>query len=346
MNKIFHFDQFPEPGGVSRVVNMLIDRFGGEHNSVAISSALRQLSASQADVLVVHTATAWSRLPYLAALRLKNRTSKIILVEHHYTRAFEQLNVPHKWRFRALLKCAYGLVDHVVSVSRGQAQWMKDLCLVLGEKIAVIPCTVDLARFERIDLPRSHSGPMRLGALGRLYPQKGFETLIEAMRAIAPEIATLEIAGSGPLETDLKARAQSLPHVTFRGWTDPVGFYAAVDAIVMPSLWEPGAVACWEARAAGRPMIVSDVDGLPEQVPMTVGFVTKASDAEALAHSILELANADRLALAQEARRSTSGSFERALEAWGALLTRAALPMAADKPWTATLGAHKEHRPV
>ena len=43
----------------------------------------------------------------------------------------------------------------------------------------------------------------------------------------------------------------------------------------MPSRWEPFGLSCLEAQAAGRPVLVSDVDGLPEQVAAGGGHIVR-----------------------------------------------------------------------
>src|SRR5206468_3572974 len=47
-------------------------------------------------------------------------------------------------------------------------------------------------------------------SVGRLHPQKGHDVLIEAWRRLGPAAPPLRIAGKGPLEADLRARAAGL----------------------------------------------------------------------------------------------------------------------------------------
>jgi glycosyltransferase involved in cell wall biosynthesis len=314
-------------GGVTRLLNSLTQSFGntGSQEIRSVETGWRpapmlRSAGARPDIIVVHFTAAWRKLPFLASLRLRASGARIILVEHSYTGAFEERCVRHKGRFRAMLRLAYRMVDQVVAVSHGQTEWLMRAGLVTQDRLVVIPCVLDLAAFSALPLPQPPTLPMRLGAFGRFAPQKGFDILISAMRDVPPDIATLELAGYGPDEGSLRAAAAGLPHVRIRDRVDPVAFLAGLDAVTMPSRWEAGAVACWEARAAGRPMIVTDVDGLPEQVPPSIGIVVPPENAARLAAAIIDLAQADRSAMAHSARHSTQGAYGIVLAAWQAIL--------------------------
>lgn len=314
-------------GGVTRLLDSLLQTLGntGAHEIRTVQTGWRpapmlRSAGARPDIIVVHFTSAWRKLPFLASLRLRAPGARIILVEHSYTGGFEERCVRQKGRFRAMLRLAYRMVDQVVAVSHGQADWLRRAGLVAQDRLVVIPCVLDLAAFSALPLPQAPTLPMRLGAFGRFAPQKGFDVLIRAMRDVPPEIATLELAGYGPDEDSLRSAAADLPHVRIRDRVDPVAFLAELDAVTMPSRWEAGAVSCWEARAAGRPMIVSDVDGLPEQVPPSIGIVVPPENAARLAAAIIDLARADRSAMAHSARRSTLGAYGAVLVGWQAVL--------------------------
>ena len=327
MPTILHLLDDTALGGVIRLLDSLIQSLGNAaaHKIRTVQTDWRpaptlRSAGARPDIIVVHFTSAWRKLPLLASLRLRAPAARIILVEHSYTGAFEDRCVRHKGRFRAMLRLAYGMVDQVVAVSHGQADWLSRAGLVTQNRLVVIPCVLDLAAFSALPLPQAPTLPMRLGAFGRFAPEKGFGILLSAMRDVPTEIATLELAGYGPDEVSLRAAAENLPHVRIRDRVDPVAFLAGLDAVTMPSRWEAGAVACWEARAAGRPMIVSDVDGLPEQVPPSIGIVVPPENAARLAAAIIDLARADRSAMAHSARQSTQGAYGGVLASWQAIL--------------------------
>lgn len=324
MTRVLHLIDDAALGGVTRLLDSLIAELSAtdRHDRVHTATRLRLPGPIDADVVVVHFTMAWAKLPFLAALRWRCRHRRVVLVEHTYTQAFEAARVTTRRRFRLMLRLAYGLVDQVVAVSAGQARWMAHAGLLPAARIRVIPCVNDLSAFAALELPRA-AGPLRLGAFGRFDQQKGYDTLIEAMRHVPAHTARLFLAGYGADEAALRAAAASIDSVSVEGRVDPVAFTARMDAIVIPSRWEAGAVTCWEARAAGRPLIVTDVDGLPEQVPPTVGIVVPPDDPVRLAEAIRTLAAADRGPMTRAARHSTQGAFAGAIAAWRAVLSGA-----------------------
>ncbi len=324
MKKIAHVLDDVALGGVTQLLKSLTACLADDfaHQSCVATTRFAIAPRIDADVIVVHLTMGWSKLPFLISLRQRNPKARLILVEHSYTRSFEAACVPSPWRFRLMLRLAYSVPEKIVAVSEGQARWITEAGLALPERVVVIPCVVDLSRFTAIPAPVHEPGaPLRLGAFGRYHRQKGFDTLIAAMRLVPARIARLEIAGYGEDEMALRQAADGLAHVTIGDRADAVAFLSRVDAVVMPSRWEAGAVSCWELRAAGRPAIVAAVDGLPEQVPPSIGHVVPPDNPQALAAAIHALAGADLQTMSAHARQSTHGAFTRVLRAWRDLLS-------------------------
>ena len=315
-------------GGVTRNLDTLADRLGSGfiHQRHVVCARASVPPHLDADVIAVHVTMAWSKLPFLAALRMRAGRRPVVLVEHSYTGAYEQLQVGARSRFRAMLRLAYGRVDRVVAVSHGQAAWMRAARLVPVAKLAVIPATTDCARLFDLALPQP-SGPLRLGGYGRYCRQKGFDTLIDAMRRIAPDTATLQLAGFGPDTMALRTAAADCPHITVGGPVDDLArFLAGVDAVVIPSRFEAFGQVALEARAAGRPLIASRVDGLVEQVAAGAGLLVAPDDPRALAAAITHLGTMPVEAMGYAARWSATGHLERSVGLWQRLLVELAQP--------------------
>ena len=109
-----------------------------------------------------------------------------------------------------------------------------------------------------------------------------------------------------------------MPNVRVGGAVDDVAaFLASVDAVVVPSRWEAFGQVALEARAAGRPVIVTAVDGLIEQVEPGCGVQVPAGDTEKLAAALRGLAGAEGFAaMAFAARASTDDHMARSVAAW------------------------------
>lgn len=134
-------------------------------------------------------------------------------------------------------------------------------------------------------------------AVGRLHPQKGYDVLIAALPHLAG--AVVAVAGDGPLEAELRARA---PQVRWLGRrTDVADLLAAADVVVLPSRWEARSLTAQEALRAGRPLVCADVGGLPELVG-DGALLVPAGDPDALGGAVRRLLDDPALAAALAAR--------------------------------------------
>ena len=264
--KIVHLVDDTTAGGVMRMLDHLMSQPGLAHQSLRkLTRGSLSPGRIDADVIVSHLTISWRGLPGLIALRAMNPGARIIHVEHSYTRAFTALNVARKARFFALLRVAYSLFDRVVAVSRAQAAWLEERRLVDAGALAVIPPDVPLGALA--NLPRPTGLPRVVGAIGRLERQKGFDVLIEAFRLCPRRDARLLIFGEGSERAHLEVLAAGDDRIDFRGHAeDPAAAYGEVDLVAMPSRWEAFGLVAREARAAGRPVIQSTVDGLADQI--------------------------------------------------------------------------------
>lgn len=314
-------------GGVTRFLDALEKRMGpGFQHRRELAAPRKSLPAAcDSDVIVVHFAMSWAKLPYLALLRARKPQTPIVIVEHGYSAAFERLHVSSKRRFRSLLRIAYALADRVVAVSYGQAQWQRQSRLLPAIKLHVIRPFTDCEILTSIAQPSPGSGPLRLGAFGRYCAQKDFATLIEAMRLVAPSTAALALRGFGDDKHALQQQARLLPHVTIG---DSVGnladFLSGTDAIAVPSAFEPFGQVALEARLAARPLIVTDIDGLPEQVEPSFGMVIRPASAHDMAAAIEAMAASHHRpewsAMCDAARASAMEHASTSVKRWQQLL--------------------------
>jgi glycosyltransferase involved in cell wall biosynthesis len=141
-----------------------------------------------------------------------------------------------------------------------------------------------------------HAGPgEKLVVLsGRLVYEKGFQVALAALPAVVRRVGQMRfvIAGTGPHEAELRARARALgldAHGAFLGWVghDALdALYRVADVCVVPSLYEPFGLVALEAMAAGCPCVVADTGGLREIVPDDAGLRVRPGDPRALADAV------------------------------------------------------------
>ncbi|WP_433207401.1 glycosyltransferase family 4 protein [Dactylosporangium sp. CS-047395] len=143
----------------------------------------------------------------------------------------------------------------------------------------------------RTELGAEPGQPLIL-AVGRLHPQKGFETLVSAAarwRDRDPEPFTA-IAGSGPSYMSLAQRI-SVEHAAVHllgHRADVPDLLGAADLVVATSVWEGQPLFVQEALAAGVPLVSTAVGGVPDVVGAAARLVPPA-DVEAVHDAVVEL---------------------------------------------------------
>ncbi|MGH4007419.1 MAG: glycosyltransferase [Pseudonocardiaceae bacterium] len=182
---------------------------------------------------------------------------------------------------------------------------------VPAQRVAVVPCGVDLNRFTPHGPRASRDGRYRILSLGRLVPRKGVETTIRALPGV-PD-AELVIAGGGDATTEaerarLAAIAQECgvrERVRLVGRIprqDVPALLRSADVVVSVPWYEPFGMVPLEATACGVPVVASAVGGhLDTIVDGRTGALVPPRDAGALAHRVREL-------LADPARLASIGS--------------------------------------
>ena len=170
--------------------------------------------------------------------------------------------------------------------------------------------------------------------VGRLVPEKGIETLLDAWEAARHDREVLCLAGEGPLRG-----RRAGPNVVYAGHVERSALpaaYAAADVVVVPSLatWsflEPWGLVCNEAMHQGRPVIATTAVGAAAGGLVRdgeTGLVVPDGDPAALAGAIrgllgdLELRErlgaAGRAAVADFSHEAAADAFGEALRAVGA----------------------------
>lgn len=176
----------------------------------------------------------------------------------------------------------------------------------------LIPYGADPASFNPLEDARSEirqsmgikEGEKILYCCGRLVYKKGFEYAIRALPEVLsklPEVKLI-ITGKGDLEAELKALAVQLgveKQVRFEGavpHTEIPHYLAACDLFLLPSVIDKSGNVdglpntLLEAMAAGRPVVASEVAGVPLAVQNgRNGRLVPPGDPEALAGAVVEL---------------------------------------------------------
>lgn len=122
--------------------------------------------------------------------------------------------------------------------------------------------------FECGPLEDSEEGDFAL-SLGRMVATKGLKYMVEAMRDVD---CKLIVCGKGPEEKRIRKQVSELgleDRVELRGYVseeEKARLMGSCRFFVMPSLFESFGLAAVELMSHGRPLICTNVNGLPETV--------------------------------------------------------------------------------
>lgn len=235
------------------------------------------------------------------------------------------------------------VVAGMLAVHRGRGTWRRDVdrFVVLAEfardrlarggvprsRISVVP------NFAQPDGPPADGPGEGLLFVGRLSPEKGLGTLLEAWRGAAID-GSLRIAGDGPLAPDVRAAAEGDPRIVPLGRLEAGAIrdeMRRARALVVPSTtYENCPMTVIEAYAVGRPVIASGHGGLGELVEDgETGLRVRPGDAAGLRAALERASNgpADMLAMGRAARARFEARYapEAAYGALRAVYRQAAL---------------------
>jgi glycosyltransferase involved in cell wall biosynthesis len=142
-------------------------------------------------------------------------------------------------------------------------------------------------------LPRPRDGKIVFGYIGRLCEPKGLELLLDAFTSASDQNWMLVVAGSGEAGYEARLRSKfAHSRIEFAGHVTPREFFPGVDFTIVPSIWEdtlPSVV--FESLLYGRPVLGSDLGGIPEMLNDENGLLFGAGDRESLVQRMQEAAD-------------------------------------------------------
>jgi len=201
--------------------------------------------------------------------------------------------------------------DRIIAVSEAVKAWTVKHENIDLEKFVTIYNGIDVSRFalpinvdeKKKELRLDPRFPV-IGTVGTLTEQKGHKYLLEALAKVTeviPDVKLL-IVGDGHLRTELEELSAEFgvgENVIFCGCRrDIPEILAILDLFVLSSLGEGLSLVTLEAQVCGKPVVASNVDGIPEAVnDGQTGLLVPPEDPERLATAIITLLQDRELAM-------------------------------------------------
>src|SRR6266699_1313029 len=183
--------------------------------------------------------------------------------------------------------------DITIVLNTSVQRWIKQY----KNEVYYLPNGVDLELFDKP--PKQETSNYNLLFLGRLEKIKGVESLIQAIPFIIKVFpqTTLTIVGDGGNKTDLFNLTKNLQlekHIQFTGWVehkDLDTYYEKASLVVVPSIVADAfPLVILEAMSAGRPVIGTNIGGIPEIIDDKVdGYLVEPENPEQIADKVIKL---------------------------------------------------------
>jgi glycosyltransferase involved in cell wall biosynthesis len=286
-----------------------IDELGREisplRDLVATVKLARLIRRERPQILHTHTAKAGT-VGRVAALLAGRRRPPIIVHTFHGHVLRGYFGPLRSRMFRLLERWLASRTTALIAVSPQVRDDLVSLGVAPPERFVVVRLGIELD--ERVAPERNGRAESRrylgiagdrfaVGWIGRMTAVKRTDDVLVAFKRLRAEgvDAVLCMVGDGPDRPQLEQRAHELGvvrHTIFLGYQEEVAaFYAAFDALVLPSSNEGTPVSAIEALAAGRPVVATRVGGVPDVVlEGEDGFLVEPGATDDLADRLAQLA--------------------------------------------------------
>lgn len=291
-------------GLVSNFEQVKMSRAIGGNDLKAIREVRKQIKHYQPDIVYAHSSKAGA-IARVADIGLKNHC----------------IYNPHGWAFNmrcsrkkrkiytAIEKMAAPFCEKIICISDAEKQSALKKKICCEDKLQVIYNGVDIEAYENSshgEVQRMYLGipeeAFVVGMIGRISQQKAPDIFVKAAKIIKQAIpkAHFIIVGSGELEPEVREYAQKncfadTLHIT--GWVEnPTSYVELFDVACLLSRWEGFGLALPEYMMAGKPIVASRVDAIPNIIRNGEnGLLVAADDAIGVSEAVLRIYQEDGL---------------------------------------------------
>lgn len=228
---------------------------------------------------------------------------------------------PHGWAFNmrcsakkkamytAIEKIAAPFCDKIICISDAEKQSALDKKICREDKLQVIFNGVDIESYENgvrgaikrkdLNIPED---AFVVGMVGRMSPQKAPDVFVKMAKQVKDEVpnAHFIIVGNGNQEDEIRKYAEdngfsNSLHIT--GWVDNLMSYVELfDVACLLSRWEGFGLALPEYMMAGKPIVASRVDAIPNIIQNGEnGLLVEVDDDIGASKAVLRILREDGL---------------------------------------------------
>lgn len=243
----------------------------GGNDLKAIKEVRTLIKKYNPDIVYAHSSKAGA-IARVADIGLKNRC-----VYNPHGWAFNmRCSAKKKAMYTVIEKIAVPFCDKIICISDAEKQSALDKKICREDKLQVIFNGVDIESYENgvhgaikrreLNIPED---AFVVGMVGRMSPQKAPDVFIKMAKLVKEKVpnAHFIIVGNGNQEAEIRKYADNNGfsdslHIT--GWVDnPMSYVELFDVACLLSRWEGFGLALPEYMMAGKPIVASRVDAIP-----------------------------------------------------------------------------------
>lgn len=243
----------------------------GGNDLKAIKEVRALIKKYNPDIVYAHSSKAGA-IARVADIGLKNRC-----VYNPHGWAFNmRCSAKKKAMYTAIEKVAAPFCDKIICISDAEKQSALDKKICRENKLQVIFNGVDIESYENgvrgaikrkdLNIPEN---AFVVGMVGRMSPQKAPDVFVKMAKQVKDEVpnAHFIIVGNGNQEDEIRKYAEDngfLDNLHITGWVDnPMSYVELFDVACLLSRWEGFGLALPEYMMAGKPIVASRVDAIP-----------------------------------------------------------------------------------
>ena len=292
----FHKEDYD--GLVSDLEQIEMTREIGGNDLMAIRKVRQLIKKYQPDIVYAHSSKAGA-IARIADLGLKN-----YCIYNPHGWAFNMRCSGKKQKIYTMIeKIAAVFCDKIVCISEAEKQSAIKKGICQTSKLQVIFNGVDIEAYKtekhgvikRIDIGIPENAFI-VGMVGRISPQKAPDVFIRAAKLIKREIpnAYFIIVGNGELELEVRKYAEDSGFsdcLYITGWIEnPMNYVELFDVACLLSRWEGFGLVLPEYMMAGKPIIATRADAIPDIIKDGEnGLLVEVDDVVGVSEAVLRL---------------------------------------------------------